>query len=101
RVGAPLAPGARIQARAAQSRHFHREKVVARGYARAAVVDDFVRARCAEQRSELGPERLRRLEETARVEVVAVVPVLRAGDAAADGIDRLVLAAISVGRARV
>src|SRR6267378_1968566 len=100
-VGAPFAPGTGIEARPAQAGDLHREEVVAGGDSGAAVVHDFLRVCLAEHGAELPFERFGGLETPARVEVVPEIPVARARNAPADGIESLVLPAETVGRARV
>jgi len=74
---------------------------VARRHARPAVADDFVRGTIAEHSAKFVPEELRSLENSLRAQVVIAEAVLRAGDAAGDRVDRLLLAAKPCRRARV
>src|SRR5258706_299347 len=90
-VGAPFAPGAGIEARAAQAGDLHGEEVVASGNSGAAVVHDIFRARGTEYGTELLFEHFRRLETPARVEVVAEIAVACAWNAPAHGVERFVL----------
>src|SRR5687767_6653527 len=101
RVADPVAPGAGVQACARHPGHFHREEVVTRGDARAAVVDDFVRAARAEDLAELLAQDFRRLERALRREVVVAEAVLRARDVSRHLVDRLLLAAEAHRRTRV
>jgi len=100
-IGAPLAPRARIELRTVKARDFHRQRVVARGDARAAVVHDFDGLALAEDGEELLFQLLRRLEGAVGLQVVVVEAVLRARDAACDRIDRFLLAAVAQRRARI
>src|SRR3954452_13055030 len=60
RVGAPLAPRAGVEPAAGESGVLHREQVVARGDAAAALVDDVAGRRCPGV--ELRAQHVRRLE---------------------------------------
>ena len=74
---------------------------MARRHAGSALVDDAGRRRRSERGFELLPQRLRRLERLVRFEVALPGPVARSGDVSRDRIDRFLLAAIALRRARV
>ena len=102
RIGAPLAPGARIEPRAGEARVRHREQVVTRGDARPAVVDDVVAARgrrgarrtpCASAAADLNRPSASRLSE--------IGPIERAGNVSGHRIERLDVAAIALAGAGI
>src|SRR5712691_7512093 len=101
RVRDPLAPRAGVKLSAAQSGKFHCKKIVARRHARSAVVDDFYCGTITEHSAKFVPEEFGFLENSLRSQVVIAEAVLRAGDAAGDRVDRLLLAAKPCRRARV
>jgi hypothetical protein len=84
-----------------QARDFHRERVVARRHARSALQHDAVRRCRADERAERFAQFVRGFEAAFRCQVVFEEVIERAGDMPADGIDRLVLAAIAVGGAGI
>ncbi|CAN0626764.1 conserved protein of unknown function [Burkholderia multivorans] len=101
RVRAPFAPRAGIQRGAVQARDLHRQRVVASGHAGAALQDHAVRLGIAEERGKRLAQLVAGLEAAFGGQVVLEEMVERAGDVAADAVERFVFAAIAVGRARV
>src|SRR4029453_4474433 len=93
RIGAPLAPRARVELAALQAGNLRRKEVVARRDARAAIVDRLGGCVALQYGFELLLQLRGRLEGSLRREVVAAEAVLRAGDPACRRIDRLPLGA--------
>src|SRR5262245_32635940 len=87
RVADPLAPGARVEPRAADSRDFEREQALAGGHARAAHADDAGGARDA--LAPVGGEPLARQEAAVRAQVALEEAVDRARHVARDRVERL------------
>src|SRR5258708_6962708 len=100
-VRAPFAPGTAVEPPGRKTRELHGEHIVAGRDARAAHVDRDIGARAGEQLLVLGAQLPRRLEAPVGCEVRLPEPVHRAGDVARDRINRLLLAAETLGGARV
>src|SRR6266571_7320038 len=94
-IRAPLAPRSRIEPRTGKPGDLHCEQVVAGGDARAAVVNDFFGATASEQGLKVFFKLLRRLEAAIGRNVLGVEAIERAGNAAGDRVDRLLLAAVA------
>src|SRR5207237_9234991 len=101
RIGLPLAPRARVQLAAAQAGELHRQQVVTRGNARAAVVDHLARRTIAEHTLEVRFQLFGAFEAALVAHVVHVEAVERARNAAGDRVDRLLLRAVARRRARI
>src|SRR3954462_11365005 len=100
-IGDPVAPRARIELGALQAGELHREQVVARGHARAAVVHHFGSGPALHDLLEFLLQLRRRLEGAVRADVLVAEAVPRAGNVARDPVDRLLLAAEALGGARI
>src|SRR4051794_1927336 len=83
RVRTPFAPRPRVERRAMQAGHFHRERIDARRHPGAALQDDVFWRRVAEQHVELVAQRVSRLEAAVGGEVVLEEAIERAGNMAA------------------
>src|SRR5687767_11510793 len=101
RVADPLAPRARVELRSREPRVLHGEQVVAGCHARAALVDNRARVARSQRRQDFLPERIRRLEAAAALEVSLEEAVDGARDVAGDRIERFVLAPEAVLASRI
>ena len=100
-IRAPLAPRAWVQARQRVARDVHRQHVVAGADAGTAVVDEVLRRAAVQHALEIGAQILRAAERSVGGDIARVGTVERAGDVAGDAVDRLDVAAIALGGARV
>src|SRR5450759_581996 len=96
RVAAPLTPRAGVELRSMQACDFHREQVVAGGYAGAALMHHLCRRQRIEARGEFPFQLGGRFEAAIGREVVFEETVRRAGNMSADRIQRFDLPAETV-----
>src|SRR5262249_51254382 len=97
----PLAPRSGIELCALEACVLQREEVVARRDAGAAVTDDVIGGGGTGGGTEVRAGRFRRAERAAFVEIPSEEMIHRAGNVSGLLVDRLALAAIPLGRARV
>lgn len=95
-VGAPFAPGSRVEAGAGEAGGFHGEEVVAGGDAGAALMHDVAGVPSLEQLAEFFPQHGGLFEASVGPQIVVEPAVGGAGDVAADRVEGLVFAAKAV-----
>src|ERR1044071_4316776 len=100
-IARPLAPRTGIEPRARDPGMLEREQVVARGHARSAVADDAVRRHVADGGTQMRAEIFGRPERSVVADIGLIEMIRGAGNVAGHAIDRLALAAIAFGGARV